>query len=145
MSTVGTQSYANHARWDPPVHFFLLPMLLVAVGLAIWNVIRDPGLPAAVILILALCGFLTALKARMYPLKAQDRVIRLEERLRLATLLPDSLRSRIGDLTESQLISLRFASDSELPALVEKTLADNWRPKQIKAAIAQWRPDHFRV
>ncbi|MGI8989119.1 MAG: DUF6526 family protein [Bryobacteraceae bacterium] len=145
MSAAGSQSYANHTRWDPPVHFFLLPMLLIAIGLAIWNSIRDPGLPAIVLLILAVCGFLTALKARLYPLKAQDRVIRLEERSRLATVLPESLRSRIGDLTESQLVALRFASDPELPALVEKALSNNWNSKQIKTAIAQWRPDHFRV
>lgn len=145
MSAEGPQSYANHTRWDPLVHFFLLPVLLIAIGLSVWNAIREPGLPSIVLLIVAVCGLLTTLKARLYPLKAQDRVIRLEERLRLATVLPESLRSKIGDLTESQLVALRFASDGELPALVEKILSNNWNSRQIKTAITQWRPDHFRV
>jgi len=75
----------------------------------------------------------------------QDRVIRLEERLRIDRLAPASLSSRAYELTEQQLIALRFASDSELPGLVEKTLANKLPPKAIKAAIQSWRPDYWRV
>lgn len=86
-----------------------------------------------------------AFKARSYPLKAQDRVIRLEERLRLAMVLPDRLRGRIGELSESQLIALRFAPDSELETLVDRVLAGNLDSKQIKESIQNWRADYFRI
>jgi hypothetical protein len=84
-------------------------------------------------------------KVRLYALRVQDRVIRLEERLRLTLLLPDSTRARIGELSEGQLIALRFASDSEVAGLVQQTLDGKWDPKQVKSAIRSWRPDYLRV
>jgi hypothetical protein len=95
--------------------------------------------------ILAIAGAVAVFKIRTYALKAQDRVIRLEERMRLAQLVPAPLRGRVGELTEPQLIALRFACDAEIPALVEKTLAGNMRQRDIKQAIVTWRPDYFRI
>jgi hypothetical protein len=82
---------------------------------------------------------------RLNALRVQDRLIRLEERLRLQTLLPAELSPRIAELTESQLIALRFASDNEVPGLVEKVLAAKMKSKDIKQAIVTWRADMFRV
>ena len=139
------QSYTNHTRLDPPFHFFALPVLAITVLLAIWNLIREPGFHSAWMIVVALALLVVAVKARAYPLKAQDRVIRLEEKLRMSSLLSEPLRSRIGELTEGQFIALRFASDAELPGLVEKTLSGKLAPADIKKAIVTWRPDNFRM
>lgn len=145
MSDQSPQSYANHTRLDPPYHFFLLGVLAVTLVLVIVNLVQHPGFTAAWGLVVMFAAIVLAFKARVYALKAQDRVIRLEERLRLSNLLQDPLRARIGELTESQLIALRFASDAEIPALVEKTLASSLPAAEIKKAIVTWRPDYFRI
>ena len=139
------QTYTSYARLDPPYHFFALPVAGISVLMAIWNAIQHCTLMSAWLVVISLAAVVIALKVRLYPLKAQDRIIRLEERLRLSTLLPDSLRSRIGELSESQLIALRFASDAELPGLVEKTLSGKLSSDEIKKAIVNWRPDYFRI
>jgi len=84
-------------------------------------------------------------KIRLYALKVQDRVIRLEQRLRLAIVLAEPLRSRIPELTEAQLIALRFASDAEVPKLAERALTEKLSQTDIKKAIQTWRPDYWRV
>ncbi|MGH9676046.1 MAG: DUF6526 family protein, partial [Candidatus Acidiferrum sp.] len=100
------QTLANHARWDPPFHFFALPVLalLLLAGIAHLIFLPHRHIAAVVALLLAALAVVAA-KARFYALKVQDRVIRLEERLRLATLLPEPLRARIPELTEDQLIA----------------------------------------
>jgi hypothetical protein len=108
-------------------------------------VISNPGSASAWAVLGAAAFVVAALKIRLYALKVQDRVIRLEERLRLATLLPEALRSRMGELSEAQFVALRFAADEEVAALVEKTLANGWKNAEIKKAIGRWRPDYFRV
>lgn len=139
------QTYANHTRFHPPFHYFLAPGTLVLIVLTVVNVFRHYSqLDAWILLLTAILFFVAVFLVRSYPLKAQDRIIRLEERLRLQTVLSGAL-ARIPELTEAQLIALRFASDSELPALVEKALAAKMPAREIKKAIVAWRPDTFRV
>ncbi len=150
MAEKTPQNLQNHAKLDPPFHFFLAPValiLLVAAGIKAWqNGFDGSHIVYSIEIILAgLWVLLATFKIRLYALKVQDRVIRLEERLRMEKLLPDSLKSRIYELTEQQLIALRFASDGELPTLVQKTLGGNLKPKEIKQAIQSWRPDYWRV
>jgi hypothetical protein len=145
MANTATQSFANHTRFDPPFHFFLLPLGLVAIILSVIRIIHRPTIASTLLLILAVGFVMIAAKTRGYSLKVQDRVIRLEERLRLAMLMPEAGRSRIGELTESQLIALRFASDDELPGLAMRALNEGLTSKQIKKSIESWRGDYFRV
>ena len=145
-----TQSYAHHTWWDPPFHFFILPVFVFALVTAIVHLIlciyhHHHLFHAILMVVLALAALVAIFKIRLNALKVQDRVIRLEERLRLATILPEPLRSRIPELTESQLIALRFASDGELSGLVQKTLNEKLSRDDIKKSIRNWRPDNFRV
>jgi hypothetical protein len=139
------QTYANHAKLDPQFHFFLLPIGLLMVVGSVWAVISNPGWHSVRYIVLSLWLMVLMFRTRIYSLRQQDRIIRLEERLRLAALLPDSLRLRISELREGQLIALRFASDEELPGLVQRTLGENLAPKQIKQSITAWRPDYWRI
>jgi hypothetical protein len=140
------QTYANHVRRDPPFHFFLIPGNLLLLILSIVNVVRHyHRLEAWILLLIGILFPLATLLMRMYPVRVQDRLIRLEEQLRLEALLPTELLPRIDDLTEAQLIALRFASDDELSALTAKVLASNMKAPEIKKAIVTWRADTFRV
>ena len=141
-----SQTYANHTRFHPLFHFFLAPGGIALVVLASVNVVRhSEELDAWILLLMAVLFFGALFLVRVYPLKAQDRIIRLEERLRLQALLSEAQARRIPELTEAQLIALRFASDGELPTLVEKVLATNMPAAEIKKSIAVWRADTFRV
>ena len=136
----------NVVKLHPPFHFFALPFTAIASILAIVNVVRHyEVLEAWTVLILALGATMGTLLSRINALKAQDRVIRLEERMRLAAILNEPLKARIGDLTEGQLIAIRFASDSELAGLVDKALKSKMSPPDIKKSITVWRADTFRV
>jgi hypothetical protein len=145
MSERRPQTLANHGKFDPLFHFFLAPVLLACFIASIVFLFHGVTAFRIWFAVFALAGFLLAFKTRAYALKIQDRVIRLEERLRLMALLPESLRPRISDLTEQQLIALRFAADAEVPSLVEKILRENLEPKAIKKAIQNWRPDYWRA
>ena len=142
------QNLKNHARFHPPFHFFVLPMLLLNFIFSIYVTIRHWPEHWALHLwwiAMSIVFFVMAGLSRRAALTVQDRVIRLEERLRLHALLPAEERSHINELAIKQLIALRFASDEELPALVRKTLTQNLEPKAIKESIVNWRGDYDRV
>jgi Family of unknown function (DUF6526) len=145
MAERSPQTLANHVRLDPPFHYFVLPVLAISWIISVVVCVHHPGFLHFWIVIFNTAIIVAIIRSRQYALKVQDRVIRLEERLRLAALLPDSMRPQIAKLTEGQFIALRFASDGEIPALVERTLAENLRPADIKKAIQNWRPDYWRV
>jgi hypothetical protein len=145
MANASPQNVSHHVRYDPLFHFFVLPVFALGLLLSIVHLVRNPGLHSALLVVIAIAALVLVFKVRLYPLKVQDRVIRLEERLRLMTLLDPSLRPRIAELTESQLIALRFASDAELPLLAMRAVNEKLTAADIKKAIQQWRPDHWRV
>jgi hypothetical protein len=152
MAEKKPQTFANHTRLDPPFHFFLLPVFALGLILALIHFFAHitegdfhDHFHAFLLILLAIALLLAVFKIRLYALRVQDRVIRLEERLRLSQLLAEPLRSRIPELTEDQLIGLRFASDAEIPKLVERALNEKLSRKQIKQAIQTWRPDYWRV
>ena len=139
------QNFSHHTRWDPVFHFFILPVFAITLIMTIVHLVRRPGLHSAWLIVVVIAAILAIFKIRMYALRVQDRVIRLEERLRLATLIDPSLRSQIASVTESQLVALRFASDAELPALAARALNEKLAAAEIKKSIQTWRPDYWRV
>ena len=145
MAEAPAQDFKTHRRWDPWYHFFASPILLVAFFVELWRAIKAPSGWTIWETVVAAAVVVLLLKVRTYALKDQDRIIRLEERLRLATLLPEPQRGRIGALTVQQLTGLRFASDAEVPALVLAALDENLSGEAIKKRIQVWRPDTFRV
>ena len=145
MADGSAQSFSNHARYDPLFHFFILPVFAITLIATIVHLVRRPSLHSAWMIVVMIAAIAAIFKIRLYALKVQDRVIRLEERQRLASLLDPARRPRIGELTESQLIGLRFASDAELPALAARALNEKLASADIKKSIQQWRPDYWRV
>ena len=140
------QTYGNHVRFFPPFHFFVAPILLINVFVAGYVAFQNPSGMAIWNVIVALALVMTALTARLMALAVQDRVIRLEMRLRLRELLPADLQARIGDITREQCVGLRFASDAELPSLVRKVLAGELKStSEIKKSVGQWQGDYLRA
>ena len=140
------QSYKNHAKIIPIYHYFALP---VAAANAVTLLYRAIVLPSWDTIIAGLMGVALAimfLLARVFALTVQDRVIRLEMRLRLRELLPPDLQPRVGEFTRDQLVALRFAGDAELPALARRVLDERLQTrKAIKELITNWQPDHLRA
>jgi hypothetical protein len=141
------QNFSNHVKYAPAFHFFAAPVLITNFGWSIHRLIHDGLSVDGVIAVLTAAAMVVTLfLARIFALKVQDRVIRLEERLRMQQLLPDDLKPRIPEFTSGQLVALRFASDAELPALARKVLAEKIvTGKTIKQMIQVWRPDHLRA
>ena len=140
------QTYKTHIRWFPPFHFFVMPVLLINVFVSGWLLYRSPSRLGTWELIVAIALVMTALTARVMVVAVQDRVIRLEMRLRMRELLPADLQARIGEVTREQCVGLRFASDPELPALVRRVLSGELKTKrEIKQQVAQWQGDYLRA
>jgi hypothetical protein len=147
MANEKTQNLQNHTRLVPPFHMFVLPVLLLNAGWSIYHIVKT-GISFETVLgvLLAFALLLFALYSRLFTLTVQDRVIRMEMRLRLAELLPPDLRARIPEFSAGQLISLRFASDAELPGLARKVLDDKLSDrKAIKQLIKDWQGDYLRA
>jgi hypothetical protein len=139
------QIYGNHTRFDPLYHFFALPVVLLTVIVTLVHCLHRRNWFSVWLVIFSMAIVVLTLKARLYATKLQDRIIRLEERERLCGLLPEPLRSRVSELSEAQLVGLRFASDGEISGLVEETLAKKLSRAEIKKSIKVWRADYFRV
>ena len=145
MSDPAPQSLKNHARLDPPYHFVLTAVLAVNLFIVLCFTWKNLNYFTEWLVVLSIAVFIPLLKLRSYPLKVQDRVIRLEERLRLQALAPAEWHAQIYRLSEDQLIALRFASDDEVVELAKQALEENLTRKQIKERIKSWRPDNWRI
>lgn len=145
MSEQAPQNLKNHARLDPLYHFFITIVFFANLIVAIVNLVRFPHFHAVWILVVSVAALVLVFKVRLYPIKVQDRVIRLEERLRLQALAPSEWHTQIYRLTEDQMAGLRFAADDEVVELAKQALEHNLTRKQIKERIKSWRADYWRV
>ena len=140
------QTYANHVRYFPLVHFVIVPLLLIVL---IWNAVllyQAPSWTQAFVLLFCIIVGLVNLAARLQALRVQDRVIRNEERLRYKELLSPEIAARASDLPIGRIIALRFASDGELAEMVLQVLDGKLNSsKEIKMAVKNWRGDYLRV
>ena len=140
------QTFKNHAKFVPPFHYFVIPVLMTNFIWTARQAIQLPGTGTIIGAVTALALLVLAFLARIFALKVQDRVIRLEMRLRLREVLPQALHPRIAEFTPGQLVALRFASDAELSALAEAVLRDRITDKKaIKSMVKVWNPDHLRT
>ena len=141
------QSFQSHAKWVPLFHFFVLPVLLINLGFSIyWCVKASFTVSGVLSVVFAAALFVGMVMARMTAMKVQDRVIRIEERIRFERVLPADMQARIGEFTIDQLVALRFASNAELPELARRVLEEKVNDrKAIKQMIKAWRPDLARA
>ena len=139
------QNYANHVRYHPLYHFFITPVVAINILVALWITIRHFSILTLWNLFMAVAIGGIALVVRVYALTNQNRIIRLEERLRLMQLLPDDLRLRIPEIATRDLIALRFAPDAEVVDLTRAILANEAHGAEIKKRVKNWRPDYLRA
>jgi hypothetical protein len=145
MSKTQEQDFKHHGRLHPPFHIISTAVLVANLVFAIVHLTHHLDVWNAWIVVMSVGIFVPFFLIRIYPLKVQDRVIRLEERLRLQALAPAEWHQQIYRLSEDQLIGLRFAADAEVVALAKQALEDKLNRKQIKERIKDWRPDYWRV
>jgi len=140
------QNFSNHTRWHPPFHFFILPVMLINFFWSVVVFVKVPDRNSGWWIVVSLALLMLTFFVRTNSLKVQDRIIRLEERLRYQKLLSPTLTAQAATLTPAQICALRFAGDDELAELLNQVVAGQVRrPKDIKAAIKNWRADYFRV
>jgi len=145
MSESVPQNFKNHARFDPQYHMVAFAVLVVNLVMAFIFLARHLSVYSEWLVILSIAVFIPFFKLRTYPLKVQDRIIRLEERMRLQALAPSEWHTQIYRLSEDQLIGLRFAADDEVLELAKQALEQNLDRKQIKERIKSWRADNWRI
>jgi hypothetical protein len=145
MSEKVPQNLSNHARFDPAFHAILFFVLVANLIVVLYHLAVHFSYLSVWLVVLSLAAFILYFKTRIYPLKVQDRVIRLEERLRLQALAPAEWHAQIYRLSEDQLIGLRFAADEEVVELAKLALEAGLNRKQIKERIKSWRPDYWRI
>ena len=141
------QNYANHVKWVPTFHFYVVPVMVLNFVNSIVRLVRQGiSWEGSVSVLVALALLIFIFNARLFALRVQDRVIRMEERQRMSRLLPADLQDRINEFTPGQLVALRFASDGELADLARKVLAEDVRSqKAIKLMVKNWRADFLRA
>jgi uncharacterized protein DUF6526 len=140
------QNFSNHTRWHPTFHFFVLPVMLINFFWAVVVFVKTPSWNAGWWIVVSLALAMLTTFVRTYSLKVQDRLIRLEEKLRYQQVLSPTLAQQINALTPGQIVALRFAADEELEELVSAVTAGKFvKTKELKQAIKHWRADHFRV
>lgn len=140
------QSYKNHAKFVPIYHFFAVPVAAANAVMLLNRAIHRPSVDTIIAGLMGVALLIMFFMARLFALTVQDRVIRLEMRLRLRELLPGDLQPRVGEFTRDQLVALRFASDAELPALARRVLDERLQNrKAIKQLVQNWEADHLRA
>jgi hypothetical protein len=146
MERIRPQTYATHRRWDPIFHFFVLPiLLLIYPAWAIYHLTRHQTPQSIVWVLFSLAIAVLAVRSRQFALRVQDRLIVLEERLRLERSQLPEARELGAQLTDDQLIGLRFASDAEMAELVRAACSEKLTRREIKKRVKDWRPDYRRA
>lgn len=145
MSEKIPQTYANHSKLVPLFHFVLFGILVINFLMAGWNLVKDHSMASIWSVVMAFAYFLIFFYIRIFPLTVQDRLIRLEMKLRLQKILPAADYARVDELKRHHFVALRFAPDAELPELFRRVIAGELRSgKEIKSAIKTWNPDYLR-
>jgi hypothetical protein len=140
------QSYRNHAKIIPIYHYFVLPVAAANAVMLLYRAIARPTWDTIIAGLMGVALVIMFLLARIFALTVQDRVIRMEMRLRLRELLPPDLQPRLGEFTRNQLVALRFAGDAELPGLARRVLEEKLQDrKAIKQLVQNWQADHLRA
>ncbi len=146
MPAEKSQSYSNHAQYDPMWHFVAFPIVMIGFFVAVMHAFRTGDKDSIWNAVYSLGVLLAVFFARSQTLRVQNRVIRLEMRLRLREVLPAAMHARIVELTPSQLVGLRFASNAELPGLVERCLKGELpHGGAVKKEVRDWQSDWLRA